>query len=90
MILAIIAIIISGVALGVSYAAIQRSNKRYEQQQRHMFCIDCRLTCCIYINQLHHYVEQLINDRRYEDAAKVKLIIQKEEAAAHEIFGLNF
>jgi protein-arginine kinase activator protein McsA len=51
--------------------------------------MDCRLTC-IYINQLHHYVEQLINDERYEEAAKVKLIIQKEEAAAHEIFGLNF
>ena len=89
MILAIIAIIISGVALGVSYAAIQRSNKRYERQQRHIFCMDCRLTC-IYINQLHHYIEQLINDERYEEAAKVKLIIQKEEAAAHEIFGLNF
>ena len=42
------------------------------------------------VNQLHHYVEQLINDERYEEAAKVKLIIQKEEAAAHEIFGLNF
>lgn len=89
MILAIIAIVISVVALSVAYAAIQRSNKRYEQQQRHMFCIDCRLTC-IYINQLHHYVEQLINDERYEEAARVKLIIQKEEAAAHEIFGLNF
>lgn len=89
MILAIIAIVISVVALSVAYAAIQRSNKRYEQQQRHMFCIDCRLTR-IYINQLHHYVEQLINDERYEEAAKVKLIIQKEEAAAHEIFGLNF
>lgn len=35
-------------------------------------------------------MEQLINDERYEEAAKVKLIIQKEEAAAHEIFGLNF
>lgn len=49
MILAIIAIVISVVALSVAYAAIQRSNKRYERQQRHMFCMDCRLTC-IYIN----------------------------------------
>lgn len=89
MILAIIAIAISVVALSVAYAAIHRLNKRYEQQQRHMFCIDCRLTC-IYINQLHHYVEQLIKDEQYEEAAKVKLIIQKEEADAHEIFGLNF
>lgn len=89
MILAIIAIVISGAALGVACAAVQRSNKRYVQQQRHMFCIDCRLTC-IYINQLHHYVEQLIKDEQYEEAARVKLIIQKEEAAAHEIFGLNF
>ena len=89
MILAIIAIVISVAALGITYTAVHRSNKRYEQQRRHIFCIDCRLTC-IYINQLHHYVEQLINDERYEEAAKVKLIIQKEEAAAHEIFGLNF
>lgn len=89
MILAIIATIISGVALGIACAVVHSSNKRYAKQQRHMFCIDCRLTC-IYINQLHRYVEQLIEDERYEEAAKVKLIIQKEEAAAHEIFGLNF